>query len=110
MGRPKASKKRHGSTPTTLDSRKTQSRQIPLPLQPKKKYTINELHERNYEWARGYQELLNCARRNNVSAVLVLPTIKEFEISMARNCVMLLNKVELFDIYHYLITRQNDLH
>jgi hypothetical protein len=38
----------------------------------------------------------------------VLPTVKEFEISMARNCVMLSNKVELLDIDHYLINRQND--
>ncbi|KAG0274622.1 hypothetical protein BGZ96_004174 [Linnemannia gamsii] len=49
------------------------------------------------------------ARRNDVSAVLVLPTVKEFEISMTRNCVTLLNKVEFLDIYHYLVSRQSDL-
>ncbi|KAF9085263.1 hypothetical protein BGX27_003509, partial [Mortierella sp. AM989] len=81
----------------------------PYFFNPKKTYTIKELHERNHEWARRYQELLDCARRNDVSAVLVLPTIKEFEVSMARNCVTLSNKVELLDIYHYLVSRQSDL-
>ncbi|KAG0247453.1 hypothetical protein BGZ95_008666, partial [Linnemannia exigua] len=33
----------------------------------------------------------------------------EFEISMARTCVTLSNKIELLDIYHYLASRQNDL-
>ncbi|KAG0291398.1 hypothetical protein BGZ96_005234 [Linnemannia gamsii] len=79
-------------------------------LQPKKSYTINELHERNHEWARRYQELLDSARRNNVFAVLVLLTVKEFEILMAKNCVALLNKVELLDIEHCLVIRQNDIH
>ncbi|KAF9083285.1 hypothetical protein BGX29_003248, partial [Mortierella sp. GBA35] len=108
MSQPNASKKRPDSASIASTSKKTRSRQSPLPLQPKKTYTIKELHERNHEWARRYQKLLDCARRNDVSAVLLLPTVKEFEISMAKNCVTLSNKVELLDIYHYLVDRWSD--
>lgn len=75
----------------------------------KKKYTKTELEERKDEWQRRYQDLLLCARRGDVDSMLVFPKSKEFELPMVKNCEPVHVKVELLDIYHYLVSRQDDL-
>ncbi|KAG0336388.1 hypothetical protein BG004_008076 [Podila humilis] len=75
----------------------------------KKKYTQKEIAERNTEWERRYQNLLLLARRGDVDSMLILPRIKEYELRMVKSSTPLQMKIELLDIYHYLVRRQDQL-
>ena len=82
----------------------------PLPNSKKDKtYTIKQLTEIEALRRLRYNDLLNCARNNDMAACMVFPTADEFEIPLSRVCRSLEEQVELLDIYHYLANRKENL-
>ncbi|KAF9402886.1 hypothetical protein BGZ76_007233, partial [Entomortierella beljakovae] len=58
---------------------------------------------------RRYEDLLDSARCDDMSAMFLFPSHDQFEIPMAKVSQNLATKVELLDIYHYLSKRKQDL-
>lgn len=75
-----------------------------------KKYTQKELEEIHATRRLRYNDLLNCARNDDMSAAIVLPTADKFEIPMSRVSRSFREQVELLDIYHYLENERRTFH
>jgi hypothetical protein len=73
------------------------------------KYTKQQLEEMIALRGLQFNILLNSARRDDMSAVLVLPTADQFEIPLSRVSSSLEARVELLDIYRYLESRKENL-
>jgi len=75
-----------------------------------KTYTKKQLDEINVLRRLRYNVLLNSARNDDMTAVIVFPTADQFEIPLSRVSRSLEAQVELLDIYHYLNKRKENLH
>ncbi|KAG0244820.1 hypothetical protein BG011_002859, partial [Mortierella polycephala] len=104
------SKRHHEALSTEEETKPKKAKPTPLrfPAKNNKKYTQRELDDIARIRQQGYDSLLDCARRNDMSECLILPTANRFEVPMARVSYPLHVQVELLDIYHYLVKRKND--
>jgi len=102
--RPQTSHLRRAKT----QDKKPKQTSAPYLLQPAtKKFTQAELTSAKTLRAQRYQDLLKCAREKVLTAGIVLPNQDLFAILMAKVVAELETKVELLDIYHYLVARQD---
>ncbi|KAF9158982.1 hypothetical protein DFQ26_007037 [Actinomortierella ambigua] len=72
-----------------------------------KRYPKAEVAERNAEWAEVYTTLLECARRGDTTTMFLFSPLKKRQKAVVKSCQSVHAKVELLDIYHYLVRRQD---
>ncbi|KAG0357900.1 hypothetical protein BGZ54_000138 [Gamsiella multidivaricata] len=97
------------STQATTTSKKQKTNLVFLSAKDDKKYTKRELEAIERGRRRSYNDLLDCARRKDMSVLMMFPDADGFEIPTARVSYTLEQQVELLDIYHYLYDRKEDL-
>jgi hypothetical protein len=74
-----------------------------------KAYSKKELEDIEVRRRLRYNDILTCARNNDMTAIIMFPTADQFEIPTAKVSLSLQVQVELLDIYHYLESRKEDL-
>jgi hypothetical protein len=85
------------STPSLLTSKKEKT------LTKKQLEDIHALRQLRYN------DLLNCARSDDMAVCIVFPTADRFELPLKRIYRSLEDQVELLDIFHYLEKRKENL-
>ncbi|KAG0246458.1 hypothetical protein BG011_002430 [Mortierella polycephala] len=74
-----------------------------------KKFTKSELKALEKRRQEQFQLLLDSARNHDTESALVLPAQNTHQIQMVKVCLTIQKKLELIDIYEYLVLRQADV-